>query len=80
MISGRDGPPGAAGAPVAGVPGTAVELDDPVVPAVGDPDLPGRGDRQALRELQVLVRPRRVRLQAELGVELPAGLNTDTRP
>src|SRR6185437_16734167 len=31
----------------------------------------GRGDRQALRELQVLGGPARVRLQAELGVEAP---------
>ena len=41
------------------------------MPGVGHPDLPGRGDRQALRELQVLVRPARVWLQAELGVEAP---------
>ena len=47
------------------------ELDDPVVPGVGHPDRPGRGDRQALRELQVLGGPARVRLQAELGVEAP---------
>ena len=47
------------------------ELDDPVVAAVGHPDLPGRGDRQALRELQVLVRLPGARLQAELGVEAP---------
>ena len=71
MISRGDGPPGATGAPVTGGPGTLAELDDPVVPGVGHPDLPGRGDRQALRELQVLGRPARVRLQAELGVEAP---------
>ena len=46
------------------------ELDDPVVAAVGHPDLPGRGDRQALRELQVVRLPG-ARLQAELGVEAP---------
>ncbi len=69
MITGPGGPPRCRRRAGGGRARYQAELDDPVVPGVGHPDRPGRGDRHSLRKLQVLARPSRVRLQAELGVE-----------